>query len=279
MRIVRFGPEGAERYGLLDDAGIIRDASQVVGEDGGDFGRAVEALAAINPADLPAVAAGVRIGCPIARVGKVVCVGLNYSDHAAETNMAVPAEPVLFMKANTSVCGPTDDIRIPADAKKVDWEVELGVVIGKRATRVSEADALDHVAGYTVVHDVSERGLQLEGTGQWLKGKSLDSFCPVGPWLVTHDEAGDPQDLAMYLDVNGQRMQDGSTRTMVFEVAFLVSYISRFMTLEPGDIISTGTPPGVGMGKQPPVYLQPGDRVELGIEGLGVQQQVVRLID
>ena len=279
MRIVRFGPEGAERYGLLDDAGIIRDASQVAGEDGGDFGGAVEVLAAINPVDLPAVAAGVRIGCPIARVGKVVCVGLNYSDHAAETNMAVPAEPVLFMKANTSVCGPTDDIRIPADAQKVDWEVELGVVIGKRATRVSEEDALDHVAGYTVVHDVSERGFQLEGTGQWLKGKSLDSFCPVGPWLVTHDDAGDPQDLAMYLDVNGQRMQDGSTRTMVFEVAFLVSYISRFMTLEPGDIISTGTPPGVGMGKQPPVYLQPGDRVELGIEGLGVQQQVVRLID
>lgn len=278
MRIVRFGPEGAERYGLLDDAGIIRDASNATGEDAGDFSRVVEALALVNPADFPPVAEGVRIGCPVARVGKVVCVGLNYSDHAAETNMAVPVEPVLFMKANTSVCGPNDDVRIPADAKKVDWEVELGVVIGKRATRISEADALDHVAGYTVVHDVSERGFQLEGTGQWLKGKSLDSFCPVGPWLVTRDEAGDPQDLSMYLDVNGQRMQDGSTRTMVFKVAFLVSYISRFMTLEPGDIISTGTPPGVGMGKQPPVYLQPGDRVELGVEGLGVQQQVVRQI-
>jgi len=279
MRIVRFGPDGAERYGLLDDAGIIRDASQAAGENAGDFSRVVEALAAVDPADLPPVAEGVRIGCPVARVGKVVCVGLNYSDHAAETNMAVPVEPVLFMKANTSVCGPNDDVRIPADARKVDWEVELGVVIGKRATRVSEADALGHVAGYTVVHDVSERGFQLEGTGQWLKGKSLDSFCPVGPWLVTRDEAGDPQELSMYLDVNGHRMQDGSTRTMVFKVAFLVSYISRFMTLEPGDIISTGTPPGVGMGKQPPVYLQPGDRVELGIEGLGVQQQVVRLID
>lgn len=279
MRIVRFGPDGAERYGLLDDAGIIRDASRAVGENADDFSRVVEALATINPADLPPVAEGVRIGCPVARVGKVVCVGLNYSDHAAETNMAVPVEPVLFMKANTSVCGPNDDVRIPADARKVDWEVELGVVIGKRATRVSEADALGYVAGYTVVHDVSERGFQLEGTGQWLKGKSLDSFCPVGPWLVTRDEAGDPQELSMYLDVNGHRMQDGSTRTMVFKVAFLVSYISRFMTLEPGDIISTGTPPGVGMGKQPPVYLQPGDRVELGIEGLGVQQQVVRLID
>lgn len=279
MRIIRFGPEGAEQYGLLDDAGIIRDASEAVGQNVDDFGRVVETLAAVSPADLPPVAGGVRIGCPVARVGKVVCVGLNYSDHAAETNMAVPVEPVLFMKANTSVCGPNDDVRIPADAKKVDWEVELGVVIGKRATRVSVADALDHVAGYTVVHDVSERGFQLEGTGQWLKGKSLDSFCPVGPWLVTRDEAGDPQQLSMYLDVNGQRMQDGSTRTMVFDVAFLVSYISRFMTLEPGDIISTGTPPGVGMGKQPAVYLQPGDRVELGIEGLGVQQQVVRLID
>ena len=279
MRIVRFGLVGAERYGLLDDAGIMRDASQAAGENAGDFSRVVEALAAINPTDLPPVAEGVRIGCPVARVGKVVCVGLNYSDHAAETNMAVPVEPVLFMKANTSVCGPNDDIRIPADAEKVDWEVELGVVIGKRATRVSEADALGHVAGYTVVHDVSERGFQLEGTGQWLKGKSLDSFCPVGPWLVTRDEAGDPQELSMYLDVNGDRMQDGSTRTMVFKVAFLVSYISRFMTLEPGDIISTGTPPGVGMGKQPPVYLQPGDRVELGIEGLGVQQQIVRLVD
>ena len=279
MHILRFGPEGAERYGLLDDAWVVRDASSALGEDTGDFGRVVEALGRVNPRDLPAMPEDVRLGCPVARVGKVVCVGLNYSDHAAETNMAVPAEPVLFMKANTSVCGPNDDIRIPADATKVDWEVELGVVIGTRATRVSEAEALNHVAGFTVVHDVSERGFQLEGTGQWLKGKSLDSFCPVGPWLVTRDDAGDPQDLAMYLDVNGRRMQDGSTRTMVFQVAFLVSYISRFMTLEPGDIISTGTPPGVGMGKQPPVYLKPGDQVTLGIEGLGTQRQVVRLTD
>lgn len=279
MHILRFGPEGAERYGLLDAAGIVRDASSALGEDTGDFGRVVEALGRVNPRDLPAMPEDVRLGCPVARVGKVVCVGLNYSDHAAETNMAVPAEPVLFMKANTSVSGPNDDIRIPADATKVDWEVELGVVIGTRATRVSEAEALNHVAGFTVVHDVSERGFQLEGTGQWLKGKSLDSFCPVGPWLVTRDDAGDPQDLAMYLDLNGRRMQDGSTRTMVFQVAFLVSYISRFMTLEPGDIISTGTPPGVGMGKQPPVYLKPGDQVTLGIEGLGTQRQVVRLTD
>lgn len=279
MHILRFGPEGAERYGLLDDAGVVRNASSALGDDTGDFGRVVEALGRVNPRDLPAVPEDVRLGCPVARVGKVICVGLNYSDHAAETNMAVPVEPVLFMKANTSVCGPNDDIRIPADATKVDWEVELGVVIGKRTTRVSEAEALDHVAGFTVVHDVSERGFQLEGTGQWLKGKSLDTFCPVGPWLVTRDDSRDPQDLAMYLDVNGQRMQDGSTRTMVFKVAFLVSYISRFMTLEPGDIISTGTPPGVGMGQQPPVYLKPGDQVMLGIEGLGTQQQIVRLTD
>jgi len=278
MRIVRFGPAGSERYGLLDEAGAVRDASAIVGDET-DFERVLDTLGGADPADLPVAPDGERIGCPVARVGKIVCAGLNYSDHAAETNMPVPSEPVLFMKANTSICGPNDDIRIPADADKVDWEVELGVVIGKRTTRVSEADALDHVAGYAVVHDVSERAFQLEGTGQWLKGKSLDSFCPVGPWLVTRDEAGDPQDLAMYLDVNGKRMQDGSTRTMVFGVAFLVSYISRFMTLEPGDIISTGTPPGVGMGQRPPVYLKPGDRVSLSVQGLGVQDQTVRLID
>jgi 2-keto-4-pentenoate hydratase/2-oxohepta-3-ene-1,7-dioic acid hydratase in catechol pathway len=278
MRIVRFGPAGSEHYGLLDDAGVVRDASSLVGDDA-DLEHALDRLARVNPADLPIVGEGERLGCPVARVGKIVCAGLNYSDHAAETNMPVPSEPILFMKANTSVCGPNDDIRIPPDADKVDWEVELGVVIGKRTTRVSEADALDHVAGYAVVHDVSERAFQLEGTGQWLKGKSLDSFCPVGPWLVTRDEAGDPQDLSMFLDVNGKRMQDGSTRTMVFVAAFLVSYISRFMTLEPGDIIATGTPPGVGMGQRPPVYLKPGDRVSLGIQGLGVQQQTVRVID
>ena len=278
MRIVRFGLAGSERFGLVDDADILHDASSIVGDET-DFERVLDRLGRANIADLPKVPDGERLGCPVARVGKVVCAGLNYSDHAAETNMPVPSEPVLFMKANTSVCGPNDDIRIPSDADKVDWEVELGVVIGKRTTRVSEADALDHVAGYVVVHDVSERAFQLEGTGQWLKGKSLDSFCPVGPWLVTRDEVGDPQDLAMYLEVNGKRMQDGSTRTMVFGVAFLVSYISRFMTLEPGDIIATGTPPGEGMGQRPPVYLKPGDRVSLGIQGLGVQRQTVRLID
>jgi 2-keto-4-pentenoate hydratase/2-oxohepta-3-ene-1,7-dioic acid hydratase in catechol pathway len=278
MRIVRFGPAGSEHYGLVDDAGVVRDASSLVGDDA-DLEDVLDRLARTTPADLPIVGDGERLGCPVARVGKVVCAGLNYSDHAAETNMPVPSEPILFMKANTSVCGPNDDIRIPPDADKVDWEVELGVVIGKRTTRVSEADALNHVAGYAVVHDVSERAFQLEGTGQWLKGKSLDSFCPVGPWLVTRDEAGDPQDLSMFLDVNGKRMQDGSTRTMVFGAAFLVSYISRFMTLEPGDIIATGTPPGVGMGQRPPVYLKPGDRVSLGIQGLGAQQQTVRVID
>lgn len=278
MRIARFGSTGSERYGLVDEEGVIRDASMALNGVADGLDAVIEALRGVDPASLPTVTGDVRLGCPVARVGKVVCVGLNYSDHAAETGMAVPSEPVLFMKANTSVCGPYDDILIPRDADKVDWEVELGVVIGKRATRVSEADALAHVAGYVVVNDVSERGFQLEGTGQWLKGKSLDTFCPVGPWLVTPPEAGDPQDLGMHLDVNGQRMQGGSTKTMVFGVAFLVAYVSQFMTLEPGDIISTGTPPGVGMGKQPPTYLQAGDEVTLGIQGLGVQRQVVRSI-
>lgn len=278
MRIARFGPIGSERYALVDEEGGVRDASTALGGVGEGLEAVVAALGRIDPATLPAVAGDARLGCPVAHVGKVVCVGLNYSDHAAETGMAVPSEPVLFMKANTSVCGPNDDILIPPDADKVDWEVELGVVIGKRATRVSEADALTHVAGYVVVNDVSERGFQLEGTGQWLKGKSLDTFCPVGPWLVTPSEVGDPQALAMHLDVNGQRMQDGSTKTMIFGVAFLVAYVSRFMTLEPGDIISTGTPPGVGMGKQPPTYLKVGDEVNLAIEGLGAQRQVVRTI-
>ena len=279
MRIVRFGPAGSERYGLIDATGVVRDASAVVGDRSGDFEYVVDTLHGLDPAQLQPVSSDTRIGCPVERIGKVICVGLNYSDHAAETNMAVPSEPVLFMKANTSVVGPNDDIRIPSDAKKVDWEVELGVIIGKRATRVREADALDYVAGYTVVHDVSERAFQLEGTGQWLKGKSLDTFCPVGPWLVSKDAAGDPQNLRMYLDVNGKRMQNGSTKTMVFGVAFLVSYISQFMTLEPGDLISTGTPPGVGMGQQPPRYLEPGDVTQLGIDGLGVQRQIVRLIN
>lgn len=278
MRIVRFGPAGSERYGLLDGDGSVRDASGLLNGDVNDLEMVIDALREADPSRLPAVPLGARLGCPIARVGKVVCVGLNYSDHAAETGMAVPSEPVLFMKANTSVSGPYDDIRIPSDAEKVDWEVELGVVIGQRATRVREADALRYVAGYALVHDVSERGFQLDGTGQWLKGKSLDTFCPVGPWLVTPDEAGDPQALRMHLDVNGQRMQDGSTKTMIFGVAFLVAYASRFMTLEPGDIISTGTPPGVGMGRKPPAYLKAGDQVDLSIQGLGAQRQVVRLI-
>jgi len=278
VRIARFGLAGSERYGLVDEEGVVHDASTALNGVGEGLDAVIEALRGVDPASLPAVNGDVRLGCPVARVGKIVCVGLNYSDHAAETGMALPSEPVLFMKANTSICGPNDDIRIPPDANKVDWEVELGVVIGKRATRVSEADALTHVAGYAVVNDVSERGFQLDGTGQWLKGKSLDTFCPVGPWLVTPSKAGDPQDLSMHLDVNGQRMQDGSTKTMVFGVAFLVAYVSQFMTLEPGDLISTGTPPGVGMGMKPPTYLKVGDEVTLGIEGLGVQRQVVRPI-
>jgi 2,4-diketo-3-deoxy-L-fuconate hydrolase len=221
------------------------------------------------------VAGGARIGPCVAGVGKFVCIGLNYSDHAAEAGMAMPAEPVIFMKATSSICGPDDDVVIPRGSKKMDWEVELGVVIGKPGKYVEEADAVSHVAGYCVVNDLSERAFQLEGTGQWVKGKSADTFGPIGPWLVTPDEVPNPQDLAMWLDVDGHNYQNGSTRTMVFGVAYLISYISRFMSLRTGDIISTGTPPGVGFGLKPPVYLRAGNRIELGIQGLGEQTQKV----
>ncbi len=278
MKLLRHGPAGAERPGLLHDDGTIRDLSGLVPDIGGatlsDAG-----LAALRGADadaLPLVDPATRLGPCVAGIGKFICIGLNYADHAAESGMPVPPEPIIFLKATSAVCGPQDDLLIPRGSVKTDWEVELAVVIGTRAKHVSEAEALGHVAGYALANDVSERAFQTERSGQWTKGKSCDSFGPLGPWLVTRDEVADPQDLPMWLSVNGTRMQDGSTRTMVYGVAHLVSYLSQFMTLHPGDVISTGTPPGVGMGMKPQRYLAPGDVVELGIDGLGTQRQVCR---
>ena len=278
MKLMRYGAKGAEKPALIDADGAVRDLSGVLpditaatlGKDG------LATLAAIDIASLPVVANPGRIAPPWKGVGKFLCVGLNYADHAAESGMAVPAEPVLFMKATSAIIGANDAVVMPQDSKKSDWEVELGVVIGTTARYVSEADALSHVAGYCVVNDLSEREYQLERGGQWDKGKGCDTFGPIGPWLVTSDEVADPQNLGLWLEVNGKRVQDGNTRTMVFGVANLVSYISRFMTLYPGDIISTGTPPGVGMGQKPAaVYLKPGDTMRLGISGLGEQSQTV----
>jgi len=275
MKLLRFGPSGKEKPGLLDAAGRIRDLSAHVPDIDLRLldGRALDALRGIDPATLPEAPHAARVGPCVAHIGKLVCVGLNYSDHAAESNMPVPTEPILFLKPSSAVCGPDDDVEIPRGSSKTDWEVELGVVIGRRAKYVSEAKAFEYVAGYCIVNDVSEREFQLERQGQWDKGKGHDTFAPVGPWLVTRDEVPDPQALGMRLDVNDRRYQSGSTRTMVFGVAALVSYISRFMTLEPGDIVSTGTPPGVGMGQKPPVYLKAGDVMSLGIDGLGEQRQ------
>ena len=277
MKLLRYGPQGAEKPGLLDSTGAIRDLSSVVSDVNGDnlSPEALAKLAALDPASLPAVDGTSRIGPCVAGAGKFIAIGLNYSDHAAESGLEVPPEPVIFMKATSSICGPNDNVEIPRGSEKTDWEVELGVVIGSTAKYVEEADALNHVAGYCVVNDVSERAFQIEHSGQWVKGKSADTFGPIGPWLVTRDEVPDPQALSMWLDVNGARQQDGSTDTMVYGVAFVVSYLSRFMTLHPGDIITTGTPPGVGMGQKPPRYLKPGDSMALGIEGLGEQQQHV----
>lgn len=276
MKLMRVGEVGAERPAILDGKGKIRDLSGHVADIGGRH-LSLEGLAAIAAIDLESlpVIEGERIGPCVAGTGKFICIGLNYSDHAAESGMAVPPEPVIFMKATSAICGPYDTVLIPRGSEKTDWEVELGVVIGKTAKYVSEAEALDHVAGYCVSHDVSERAFQTERAGQWTKGKSCDTFGPIGPWLVTKDEVPDPQALSMWLTVNGEKMQNGSSQTMVYKVAFLVSYLSRFMSLHPGDIISTGTPPGVGMGMKPPRYLKPGDIVELGIEGLGAQRQVL----
>jgi 2-keto-4-pentenoate hydratase/2-oxohepta-3-ene-1,7-dioic acid hydratase in catechol pathway len=278
VKLVRYGEAGSERPGVVDADGKIRDLSAHVADIGGATldPRSLADLARIDPATLPPVDGSPRIGPCVTGTGKFICIGLNYSDHAAETGATVPPEPIIFMKATSAIVGPNDDLLIPRGSEKTDWEVELGIVIGRQAKYVSEAEALDCVAGYCVVHDVSERAFQTERSGQWTKGKSCDTFGPTGPWLVTKDEVSDPQNLKMWLTVNGEFMQDGSTRTMVFGAAYLVSYLSQFMSLQPGDIISTGTPPGVGMGMKPPRYLKAGDVVELGIEGLGSQRQQVR---
>ncbi len=276
MKLLRYGPAGQEKPGLLDASGTIRDLSGEIDDIGpGALDDATLArLAALDPAGLPAVSGDPRLGPCVGNIGKMVCIGLNYSDHAAETGAKPPPEPIIFMKANSAICGPNDDVLIPRGATKTDWEVELGFVIGKTAKYVSEEDAMDYVAGYCVCNDVSEREFQAERAGQWTKGKSCDTFGPTGPWLVTRDEVPDPQNLKMTLDVNGKRYQDGSTATMIFGVRHLVHYLSHFFTLHPGDVVSTGTPPGVGLGVKPePVFLKPGDEMRLAIEGLGEQRQ------
>jgi 2-keto-4-pentenoate hydratase/2-oxohepta-3-ene-1,7-dioic acid hydratase in catechol pathway len=281
MKLVRYGLPHQEKPGILDSGGNIHDLSGTVSDITGQS-LSPATLASLKNIDLtklplvPGTPPGKpRFGPCVGRVGKFICIGLNYSDHAAEAGMKVPSEPVLFMKATSAICGPNDDIVIPRGGTKTDWEVELGVVIGTPAKYVSEADAMSYVAGYCVINDLSDRAFQLEGTGQWVKGKSADTFGPIGPWLVTADEVPDPQNLNMWLEVDGHRYQNGSTRTMIFGVRQLVSYVSRFMSLQPGDIISTGTPPGVGMGQRPPVYLRAGNRMRLGIEGLGEQNELV----
>jgi 2-keto-4-pentenoate hydratase/2-oxohepta-3-ene-1,7-dioic acid hydratase in catechol pathway len=275
MKLLRYGPAGTEKPGMLAADGTVRDLSRVLGDIDGKA-LAPDSLARLkklDPRDLPAVSGKPRLGPPVAGIGKIVAIGLNYSDHAAETGAKPPTEPIVFAKATTSITGPDDVIVIPRGSEKTDWEVELAVVIGRTARYVAVHDALAHVAGYLICNDVSERAYQLERGGTWDKGKGCDSFAPLGPWLVTSDEIADPQALDMWLDVNGERMQNGNTRTMIFAVDHLVSYVSHFMTLMPGDVITTGTPPGVGMGKKPPRYLKPGDQVRLGIAGLGEQQQ------
>jgi 2-keto-4-pentenoate hydratase/2-oxohepta-3-ene-1,7-dioic acid hydratase in catechol pathway len=280
MKLLRYGEPGRERPGAVDSGGRIRDISSVIRDVAADalLPSSIARLGALDLSTFPLVGNNVRIGPCVSGVGKFICVGLNYSDHAAESGMAVPAEPILFMKATSAICGPNDGILIPRGSQKTDWEVELGVVIGKPARYVEKADALSHVAGYCVINDLSERAFQLEGTGQWVKGKSADTFGPIGPWLVTSEEVSDPQNLELWLEVDGRTYQRSTTNHMIFSVASLVSYISRFMSLHPGDIISTGTPPGIGMGQKPdPVYLRPGNHVRLGIQGLGEQNQHVRL--
>ena len=278
MKLVRYGDAGAEKPGLIDAEGNIRDLSDFVGDIAGDAlsdeGQAK--LRSLDPASLPLVAGNPRFGPCVGEIGKFMCIGLNYSDHAAETGAKIPDHPILFMKANSAVVGPNDDVLMPRGSSTTDWEVELGVVIGKPCKYVSEAEALDYVAGYCVINDVSERHFQAHMSGQWTKGKSCDTFGPTGPWLVTRDEVPDPQNLAMWLDVNGERRQTGNTKTMIFTVAQVIEHLSSLFTLHPGDVISTGTPPGVGLGMKPePVYLNVGDVMTLGIEGLGEQRQSV----
>ena len=275
MKLLRYGPKGQEKPGTLDAEGRIRDLSGVIADITPDqlHGPALEALKSIDPTTLPLVEGEPRYGVPVNGVRKFLAIGLNFADHAAESNLPIPAEPVLFTKAITCLNGPNDDVVIPRGSEKTDWEVELGIVIGKPASYVTQAEALDHVAGYVLINDVSERAYQTERGGTWDKGKGCDTFGPVGPWLVTTDEVGDVQNLDMWLDLNGQRMQTGNTKTMIFGVAEIVSYLSEFMTLEPGDLITTGTPPGVGLGQEPPLYLKAGDTVRLGIQKLGEQGQ------
>ena len=279
MRLVRYGEAGKEKPGILDSNGAIRDLSGVVADiDGAAL--SAEGLAKIrgvNMESLPKVAGSPRLGAPVANASKLIAIGLNYSDHAKESNMPIPGEPIVFMKATTAICGPSDTVMLPRGSKKGDWEVELAFVVGRKAQSVSEADAVNYVAGYCVCNDVSEREWQLERGGQWVKGKSFDTFAPIGPWLVTTDEIRDPQNLAMWLDLNGKRMQTGNTSTMIFGVRKLLSYLSHCMTLLPGDIVTTGTPPGVGAGIKPnPVFLKGGDTMRLGIDGLGEQKQEVK---
>lgn len=276
MKLARYGEKGAERPALVDDGGRLRDLSAHVDDIAGAAlsAEGLARLAAIDPASLPLVNEGTRIGACVGQVGKYLCIGLNYADHAKETGKEPPPEPIIFAKAVSAICGPNDDVEIPRGSEKADWEVELAIVIGTRAKYVSEAEALDHVAGYCLANDVSERAFQSERGGQWTKGKSHDTFGPIGPWLVTKDEIADVQSLDLWLDVDGVRRQTGNTRTMIFGVAHLVSYLSQFMTLEPGDVIATGTPPGVGLGMKPPVFLKAGQRMTLGAEGLGTQSQL-----
>lgn len=278
MKLLRYGEAGMERPAVLDSDGIIRDLSNIVDDINGASitDEALQKILALNLKSLPEVMSNPRIGPCVGNVGKFICIGLNYSDHAAESGLDVPTEPIIFSKATSAICGPNDDVELPRGSVATDWEVELGVVIGKHTKYVTEEQALDHVAGYCVINDISERDFQIRRSGQWVKGKSADTFGPIGPYLVTRDEVEDPQNLGMTLEVNGQSMQNGSTKTMVFGVAKIVSYLSEFMSLQPGDIISTGTPPGVGMGIKPePIYLKEGDVMTLSVEGLGSQKQTV----
>ena len=277
MKLIRYGEPNQEKPGILDNFGKLRDLSQIIPDLAGEYllPDSIKRLCELDVSGLPEVNGNPRLGPCVGQIGKFICIGLNYSDHAAESGMQVPPEPVIFFKATSAVCGPNDNLIIPRGSTKTDWEVELGIVIGKPCKYLTEEEALDHVAGYCVIHDVSERAYQLERSGQWVKGKSCDTFGPIGPWLVTTDEISDPQNLGLWLEVDGHRYQDGTTNTMVYGVAYLVAYLSQFFTLQPGDVISTGTPPGVGMGVKPnPVYLRPGQEVRLGVDGLGEQLQI-----